>query len=1021
MNNFAKGSKWRRWELHIHTPNTLKNDQFKGANSEEKWGNYYTDIHNYITEEIDKNIAVIAITDYLSIDNYLKVKKDNRLPMSVKLILPNVELRISPVTGKEKPINIHCIFSPELDSELENRFFGKLKFSYGATSYSASKSELIRFGRDCADDNTLNERLALNKAREQFVIPIVSLNELFKEDRELREKTIIIVANGSNDGASGLNERNHSNYIINSHSQLAATRQEIYKMADAIFSSSLKDIKYFLAQDSDNIKTIQRKYGALMPCFHGSDAHTNSKIFNPDNNQFCWIKADLTFQGLKHAINDPIDRVFIGQIPDILKKIANNQTKYIKTLHINTVEGKEDETEQWFQSIEIPFNNELVAIIGNKGSGKSAIADIIGLCADSENHNDFLFLHPDKFKNNKGLSSRFIATLEFESGTKTQERPLDYAIEKSSRQKVRYLPQSYFEKICNNIEDAKSFRNEIEKVVFQYVSDSQKFGTAHFSELVSTKEDIVTQEIKSLANQLSTLNETIIALEDKKNPQYKSSLLSEKAIKQEELRVHLINKPDKKEIPQTTETSAQQKELDILQQQHNRYVDENSQLKDKIDAIVLEIHILESLIREINSKKTEFDRFVTAKNNQLEKFGLSISDIIQVTLDLSSLDSLIQNKKTDKDKLEISLAKVNLEFHQCVAKINTIKQKLTAEQLEYQNNLESLALWNSKKLAIEGNENTPNTLAFFAKEIKYIDADLVQEIETKRNERLLLTKQIYAKKIEIKTFYDEVKTEIDKELSKIENKHFEINSSFFCDSYFNDKVLSFINKAKAGTFSGKEESKSLLNTKIKSTNWNIESNIELFLTDIIACLEQDKRDEAGKNTMIDELVKDRKAFYDYLFALNYLTPHYQLQQQGKSIEQLSPGEKGALLLIFYLVLDKEEIPLIIDQPEDNLDNKSVATVLVPYIREAKKRRQIIMVTHNPNLAVVADAEQIIRVHIDKEDNNKFHFISGGIENPAINEAIVDILEGTMPAFSSRKAKYHAELSIVRINVDINSD
>ncbi|MGR6839518.1 hypothetical protein ACU5DF_10570 [Aliivibrio wodanis] len=134
-------------------------------------------------------------------------------------------------------------------------------------------------------------------------------------------------------------------------------------------------------------------------------------------------------------------------------------------------------------------------------------------------------------------------------------------------------------------------------------------------------------------------------------------------------------------------------------------------------------------------------------------------------------------------------------------------------------------------------------------------------------------------------------------------------------------------------------------------------------------------------------------------------PYYDLQQNGKSLEQLSPGEKGALLLVFYLVLDKEDIPLIIDQPEDNLDNNSVATVLVPYIREAKKHRQIIMVTHNPNLAVVSDSEQVIKVMLEKENGNKFSFSSGGIESQEINDQIVEVLEGTIPAFTSRRKKY----------------
>ena len=56
----------------------------------------------------------------------------------------------------------------------------------------------------------------------------------------------------------------------------------------------------------------------------------------------------------------------------------------------------------------------------------------------------------------------------------------------------------------------------------------------------------------------------------------------------------------------------------------------------------------------------------------------------------------------------------------------------------------------------------------------------------------------------------------------------------------------------------------------------------------------------------------------------------------KDLEQLSPGEKGTVLLIFYLALDKEELPLIIDRTEDNLDNQSVYSKLVPCVLEAKK-------------------------------------------------------------------------------------
>lgn len=105
-----RGSEWRRWELHLHTPFTKKADQYIGKTTDEKWDNFYTSICDYIGDGSDplRSICAIAITDYLSIDNYLKVCADNRLPDSVKHVFPNVELRITPIAS-DSPINIHCL------------------------------------------------------------------------------------------------------------------------------------------------------------------------------------------------------------------------------------------------------------------------------------------------------------------------------------------------------------------------------------------------------------------------------------------------------------------------------------------------------------------------------------------------------------------------------------------------------------------------------------------------------------------------------------------------------------------------------------------------------------------------------------------------------------------------------------------------------------------------------------------------------------------------------------------------
>ena len=103
------------------------------------------------------------------------------------------------------------------------------------------------------------------------------------------------------------------------------------------------------------------------------------------------------------------------------------------------------------------------------------------------------------------------------------------------------------------------------------------------------------------------------------------------------------------------------------------------------------------------------------------------------------------------------------------------------------------------------------------------------------------------------------------------------------------------------------------------------------------------------------------------------------------------------------------MPIILDQPEENLDNETIVSLLVPVLCEAKKIRQIIMVTHNPNLAVVCDAEQIIHCDFNRKNNSTISYTSGAIESSIINQKVVNVLEGTMPAFSNREQKYNKEI------------
>lgn len=338
--------------------------------------------------------------------------------------------------------------------------------------------------------------------------------------------------------------------------------------------------------------------------------------------------------------------------------------------------------------------------------------------------------------------------------------------------------------------------------------------------------------------------------------------------------------------------------------------------------------------------------------------------------------------------------------------IDSITSAFTGEQKAYQLYLDAVKDWEAKSKELIGSLQEVESLTYLKEKLNYIENLLLKDLAKERLNRLEIVKEIYNKKAEIKSIYDEVKNGIDQQLLASKVSELNIASKFGYDQDFKKKILSNIRQNKVGSFYGGDDgSRILQDDLINQTDWDDQESIINFLSTFIEYLEYDMRTNDKKDVYIGNIVVNRTDLYNYIFGLHFLDAYYDLQNNGKSLDQLSPGEKGALLLVFYLVLDKEDIPLIIDQPEDNLDNNSVAKVLVPFIKLAKKKRQIIIVTHNPNLAVVADSEQVINVSLDKQNGYKFKFISGGIENKVMNKQILEVLEGTVPAFCLRKDKY----------------
>ena len=122
----------------------------------------------------------------------------------------------------------------------------------------------------------------------------------------------------------------------------------------------------------------------------------------------------------------------------------------------------------------------------------------------------------------------------------------------------------------------------------------------------------------------------------------------------------------------------------------------------------------------------------------------------------------------------------------------------------------------------------------------------------------------------------------------------------------------------------------------------------------------------------------------------------------RDFSKLSLGQQQSVLLALILSSDSNR-PLIIDQPEDNLDGEFIYTTLVPVLRRAKERRQVIIVTHNPNVAVLGDAELVL---VMKALNNHGKIVArGSIDHPETRDAACAILEGAREAFLRRAKMY----------------
>lgn len=169
-----------------------------------------------------------------------------------------------------------------------------------------------------------------------------------------------------------------------------------------------------------------------------------------------------------------------------------------------------------------------------------------------------------------------------------------------------------------------------------------------------------------------------------------------------------------------------------------------------------------------------------------------------------------------------------------------------------------------------------------------------------------------------------------------------------------------------------------------------------------------------------------KNIIEELLTTSFFEIQYDIQYQNDNLIEMSEGKIAFVILRLLLDFSKNDNPILIDQPEDDLDNRAIYEELVTYLRKKKIERQIILVTHNPNIVVGADAEEVIVANQHgtnsvNPSNVKFAYYTGALEDSftnnknevllskGIREHVCEILEGGAAAFKLREQKYQFKL------------
>ena len=984
-----KGSEWRKWNFHVHTKGTNKNDQFTSSSIEDFF-------YIFFKSAFDNKVEAIGITDYFSIDRYLeavdyvseienkenatgeKLFTDEEVAFIKGIFLfPNVELRMLPATDRGRLINIHCLFNPEYVPHLENDFFGHIENQDGK---KMNRHGLTDYGKELDSSLTTDEQ-RYKKGIDSFVIDLKTLKSVLNKNKNFRDNCILVVSNSNNDGASAVQK--HYDLFENEEGSLDGLRSSIYKISHAIFSTNIKDINYFLGKrlegtdgyneaiHKQEVSDVIRQRGSLKSCLVGCDSHKESTLFS----KFTWVKADLTFEGLRQICFEPEQRVKIQtDKPDFKEdKVVIDQVKFHSPNNVFTPEV-------------IQLNQNLNVIIGGKSSGKSILLYSIAktllpdnsilLNENREEKYDLTSLDPDfnfEITSRAGISQKMFR----EDG------------ENSIIPDIKYIPQNYLVKLAEPEVNKKG--RPLNKLVRDLINEDDDSKTKYDNFIRNVKqydkerEDLIDKYFELIDDTESLENE----LKTKSNKEVLETNIASNTKKVEELN---------KAAGLTTEQLEEYKKIQERQLiSDQKYTDFKSDFESA-----------KTILKELDKVAEDL---ISSKNTLLS------------SLKLSSIKSYYEDKLSAVDLLKDTISALRKELK---IETNEEGEKYFAEENPFkteQNIIESEAT--AIDLAIkpfQQNEEIQKQITVLNLSITN-DKKLLSEIDS-------LGKQIIDKKAlvqstheDISKIYEESYNEYVNIIAELKDRTLDLEKDGLkiegIPQFNFPKLYKNIYEISDGRTASYNHYPQILDNKKKATTECEFSSVKEGILNVFSDI---------MNNSYALLPKINKKHAIKALLDDYYFDYWKITYKNDKLGEMSTGKASFVILMLIIGLSKSKSPILIDQPEDNLDNRSITRDLVYYLKNKKLERQIIVVTHNANIVVNSDAENVIVANQKGQNNSEsssefqFDYINGAIENTSpidesetdllksmgIREHVAEIVEGGKEAFILRERKYRFE-------------